>query len=46
MFARIVPVMAVVALFGLPAQAETYKQERAAHPRIAKAIHELREAVK
>jgi biopolymer transport protein ExbB/TolQ len=48
MFTRIAPVLifSAVALLSLSAQAETYKQERAAHPRIARAIHELREVVK
>ncbi|MFT3843087.1 MAG: hypothetical protein QM723_39225 [Myxococcaceae bacterium] len=34
------------ALFAGPAMAETVKQEKAEHPRIAKAIHELEDAIK
>ena len=48
MFSRSISVLlvAAVSMFSLPAQAETYGQEKAAHPRIAKAINELRDAVR
>jgi hypothetical protein len=47
MFSRLIPVLlvAAVSMASLPVQAETYGQERRAHPRIAKAIHHLRDAV-
>lgn len=48
MFTRIAPLVIVgaLSLFGTVAHAESYNQEKKSHPRIAKAINELREAVK
>lgn len=45
---RIAPILlaGAVALAAMPAQAETCGQERQAHPRIARAINELRDAVR
>ncbi len=47
MLTRVIPLLliAAVSMTGLPAHAESYGQEKAAHPRIAKAIHHLRDAV-
>jgi hypothetical protein len=39
-------IVGAVAFASLPVLAESYQQEKHAHPRIAKAIHELRDAVK
>ena len=48
MFTRIAPLVIIgaLSLFSVGAQAETYNQEKRDHPRIVKAINELRQAVK
>jgi 16S rRNA G527 N7-methylase RsmG len=39
-------IVSAIAFATFPVQAESYQQEKQGHPRIARAIHELREVVK